>query len=75
MTTTAQSPFTRQFQTAGARFPASYLGPANHLSWTLLALFIPAWYLFMALIVSHKPLHFKLFSSGIILRADGRGYL
>ena len=30
----------------------------------LLGLFIPAWYLFMALLVSHKPLHFKLFSSG-----------
>ena len=38
----------------------------------LLGLFIPAWYLFMALLVSHKPLHFKLFSSGVILRADGR---
>jgi ABC-2 type transport system permease protein len=44
----------------------------NRLAWMLLGLFIPAWYLFMALLVSHKPLHLKLFSSGVILRTDGR---
>jgi ABC-2 type transport system permease protein len=44
----------------------------NRMAWTLLGLFIPAWYLFMLLVVSHKPLHFKLFSTGTILRADGR---
>jgi hypothetical protein len=44
----------------------------NRLAWMLLGLFIPAWYLFMALLVSHKPLHLKLFSSGTVLRADGR---
>ena len=44
----------------------------NRLAWTLLGLFIPAWYLFMLLVVSHKPLHFKLFSAGTFLRADGR---
>lgn len=44
----------------------------NHLAWVLLGVFIPAWYLFMLLVVSHKPLHFKLFSTGTVLRADGR---
>jgi hypothetical protein len=44
----------------------------NRLAWTLLGLFIPAWYLFMLLVVSHKPLHFKLFSTGTVVRADGR---
>ncbi len=70
MTTTARRPLARQFPTAlGFELRNQ---ARNHLAWTLLGLFIPAWYLFMALIVSHKPLHFKLFSSGIILRADGR---
>ena len=70
MTTTARRPLARQFPTAlGFELRNQ---ARNHLAWMLLGLFIPAWYLFMALIVSHKPLHFKLFSSGIILRADGR---
>jgi hypothetical protein len=44
----------------------------NRLAWLLLGVFIPAWYLFMLLVVSHKPLHFKLFSTGTMLYADGR---
>jgi ABC-2 type transport system permease protein len=44
----------------------------NRLAWILLGLFIPAWYLFMVLVVSHRPLRFRLFSTGTILHADGR---
>ena len=65
-----QRPLARQFPTAlGFELRNQ---ARNHLAWTLLGVLIPAWYLFTALLVSHKPLHFKLFSSGVILRADGR---
>jgi hypothetical protein len=70
MRTAAQRPLARQFPTAlGFELRNQ---ARNHLAWMLLGVFIPAWYLFMALIVSHRPLHFKLFSSGVILHADGR---
>jgi hypothetical protein len=44
----------------------------NRLAWLLLAVFVPAWDLLMVAIVSHKPLTFKLFSTGVVLHADGR---
>lgn len=44
----------------------------NRMAWLLLAVFVPAWDLLMVAIVSHKPLTFKLFSSGVVLHADGR---
>ena len=44
----------------------------NRLAWTLLVVFVPVWYLMMAAIVSHKPLVFRLFSTGAMLRVDGQ---
>jgi ABC-2 type transport system permease protein len=70
VTTAAGRVVARQFPTA-LRFELRNQA-RNHLAWMLLGLFIPAWYLFMALLVSHKPLHYKLFSSGVVVHADGR---
>jgi ABC-2 type transport system permease protein len=44
----------------------------NRLAWLLLAVFVPAWYLLMAALTGHKPLSFKLFSTGQLLAVDGR---
>lgn len=63
-------PFARQLPTALGFELQNQI--RNRMAWMLLGLFIPTWYLFMLLVVSHKPLHFKLFSTGTILRADGR---
>lgn len=60
----------RQFPTAAAF--ALRNQTRNRLAWTLLVLFVPAWYLLMAAIVGHKPLAFKLFSTGARLHVDGR---
>ncbi len=46
----------------------------NRLAGMLLVVFVPVWYLMMAAIVSHKPLTFKLFSTGAHLRVDGREF-
>jgi ABC-2 type transport system permease protein len=70
MTTAPGHLVARQFPTA-LRFELRNQA-RNRLAWLLLALFIPAWYLFMALLVSERPLRFKLFSSGVILHANGR---
>jgi ABC-2 type transport system permease protein len=44
----------------------------NRFAWLLLAGFVPAWYALMAALISHDPLDFRLFSTGAILRVDGR---
>jgi ABC-2 type transport system permease protein len=36
----------------------------NRLAGLLLLLFVPTWYLLMAAITTHQPLHFKLFATG-----------
>jgi ABC-2 type transport system permease protein len=65
-----RKPFARQLPTALGFELRNQI--RNRMAWTLLALFIPTWYLFMLLVVSHRPLHFKLFSTGTVVRADGR---
>jgi hypothetical protein len=63
-------PLARQFPTA--------LGFAlrnqarNRLAWMLLAGFVPAWYALMVALIGHEPLVYRLFSSGAMLRVDGR---
>ena len=66
----AEHPVARQFPTA-LQF-AVRNQTQNRLAWLLLVLFVPAWDLLMVAIVSHKPLEFKLFSTGVLLQADGR---
>ena len=65
-----RQPFARQLPTALGFELRNQI--RNRMAWMLLAVFIPTWYVFMLLVVSHRPLHFRLFSTGTILRADGR---
>jgi ABC-2 type transport system permease protein len=44
----------------------------NRLAAALLVGFVPAWYGLMVAIVPHKPLSFRLYSTGAILHVDGR---
>jgi ABC-2 type transport system permease protein len=44
----------------------------NRLAGLLLVAFVPTWYLLMAAITTHQPLHFKLFATGQVLAVDGR---
>jgi ABC-2 type transport system permease protein len=44
----------------------------NRFAWMLLAGFVPLWYALMAALISHDPLDFRLFSTGAVLRVDGR---
>src|SRR3954447_23994233 len=44
----------------------------NRLAWMLLAGFVPAWYALMAGLIGHDPLAYRLFSTGAVLRVDGR---
>jgi hypothetical protein len=66
----SEGPVARQFSTALRLSVRSQA--RNRTAWLLLAFFLPAWNLLMVAIVSHKPLAFKLFSTGAILHADGR---
>ncbi len=60
----------RQFPTA-VRFALVQQG-RNRLAGILLVAFVPTWYALMVAIVPHDPLKFRLFSTGEILRVDGR---
>jgi len=65
-----ERPLARQFPTAlvfALRNQAR-----NRLAWILLAAFVPAWYGLMAALIPHDPLTYRLFSSGRLLRVDGR---
>ncbi|HET6548152.1 MAG TPA: hypothetical protein VFG79_06850 [Solirubrobacter sp.] len=44
----------------------------NRLAWMLLAGFVPAWYALMVGLIGHEPLTYRLFSTGTMLRVDGR---
>ncbi len=68
--TRVERPYARQFPTA-LRF-ALRNQTRNRLAWMLLVLFVPVWYLLMAVIVGDKPLVFELFSTGARLHVDGR---
>jgi hypothetical protein len=59
----------RQFPTA-IRF-AVRNQVRNRLAALLLAVFVPVWYLLLAAMAGHKPLQFRLFSTGQVLTADG----
>src|SRR5215469_6995152 len=59
----------RQFPTAW-RF-ALRNQSRNRLAGLLLVAFVPAWYLLMLAIVGHKPLSFRLYSTGQFLTVDG----
>lgn len=59
----------RQFPTAW-RF-AIINQTRNRLAGLLLILFVPAWYLLMMAMTGHKPLSFRLFSTGQVLSVDG----
>jgi ABC-2 type transport system permease protein len=63
-------PLARQFPTALAF--ALRNQARNRFAWMLLAAFVPAWYALMAALISHDPLDFRLFSTGTMLRVDGR---
>ena len=43
----------------------------NRLAGLLLVAFVPAWYLLMLAIAGHKPLTFRLYSTGQVLTVDG----
>ena len=62
-------PAYRQFPTA-AQF-AIRDQVRNRLAGLLLVLFVPAWYLLLFAMAGHKPLQFKLFSTGQVISADG----
>jgi ABC-2 type transport system permease protein len=66
----APEPAARQFPTALAF--ALRNQARNRLAWMLLAGFVPAWYALMAGLITHKPLDYRLFSTGATLRVDGR---
>lgn len=43
----------------------------NRLAGLLLIIFVPVWYLLLLSMAGHKPLQFKLFSTGQVISADG----
>ncbi|MGH3249813.1 MAG: hypothetical protein ACRDOI_26930 [Trebonia sp.] len=43
----------------------------NRLAGLLLIIFVPTWYLLLLAMAGHKPLQFKLFSTGQVILADG----
>ncbi|MGH3278276.1 MAG: hypothetical protein ACRDNW_03970 [Trebonia sp.] len=43
----------------------------NRLAALLLVIFVPVWYLLLLAMAGHKPLAFKLFSTGQVVAADG----
>lgn len=65
-----ERPLARQFPTALAF--ALRNQARNRLAWILLAAFVPAWYAMMDALIPHDPLTFRLFSTGAMLRVDGR---
>jgi ABC-2 type transport system permease protein len=44
----------------------------NRLAGLLLIGFVPAWYALMVAIVPHRPLRFRLYTTGSVLQVDGR---
>lgn len=66
----SERPLARQFPTALAF--ALRNQARNRLAWILLAAFVPAWYAMMDALIPHDPLTFRLFSTGAMLRVDGR---
>ena len=66
---TVPQPAFRQFPTAW-RF-ALRNQARNRLAALLLVVFVPLWYLLMQAIAGHKPLTFRLFSTGQVLTVDG----
>lgn len=43
----------------------------NRLAGLLLVIFVPLWYLLLLAMAGHKPLQFKLFSTGQVISTDG----
>lgn len=59
----------RQFPTAAQFSIRSQV--RNRLAGLLLIIFVPLWYLLLLAMAGHKPLQFKLFSTGQVISADG----
>jgi ABC-2 type transport system permease protein len=62
-------PAYRQFPTAAQFAVRDQI--RNRLAGLLLIIFVPIWYLLLLAMAGHKPLQFKLFSTGQVISADG----